>query len=59
MALHEESERHALEIELTPLITAWREAEEIAGIADALLVPATVDARLAVLQERARHDPDA
>jgi len=59
MALHEESERHALEIELTPLITAWREAEEIAGIADSLLVPATVDARLAVLQERARHDPDA
>ena len=42
-----------------PLITAWREAEEIAKIADALLVPPTADARLAVLQERARHDPDA
>ena len=35
MALHEESERHALEVELTPLIAAWRDAEVIAGIADA------------------------
>jgi hypothetical protein len=39
MALHEEQERRALEGELAILETAWREAEEIAGIADNLLVP--------------------
>ena len=39
MALHEEQERRALQGELELLETAWREAEEIAGIADDLLVP--------------------
>lgn len=36
MALHEEGERRALEGELSALTAAWREAEEIAAIADAL-----------------------
>ena len=36
MALHEESERRALAGELAELEAAWREADEIAGIADAL-----------------------
>ena len=36
MALHEETERRALEGELTGLEAAWRQAEEIAAIADAL-----------------------
>jgi hypothetical protein len=36
MALNEESERRALEGELRALEKAWREAEEIAAIADAL-----------------------
>lgn len=36
MALHEESERRALEGELALLESAWREAEEIARLADAL-----------------------
>lgn len=36
MALHEESERRALGGELAVLEAAWREAEEIAAIADAL-----------------------
>ena len=39
MALHEEQERRALAGELIDLELAWREAEEIAGIADNLLVP--------------------
>jgi hypothetical protein len=43
MALHEESERRAMEGELQELERAWREAEEIAGIADNLLVPESVD----------------
>jgi hypothetical protein len=36
MALNEESERRALEGELAGLEAAWREAEEIAAIADSL-----------------------
>ena len=36
MALHEESERRALEGELAALEATWREAEEIAQIADVL-----------------------
>jgi hypothetical protein len=37
MAAHEESERRALDGELAQLAAAWREADEIAAIADALL----------------------
>jgi hypothetical protein len=39
MAAHEETERRALEGELEELEAAWREADEIATIADALLNP--------------------
>jgi hypothetical protein len=39
MALHEEQERRALQGELAALEQAWRDAEEIAKIADNLLVP--------------------
>ncbi len=39
MALHEEQERRALEGELKGLALAWQEAEEIAAIADDLLLP--------------------
>ena len=39
MALHEEQERRALEGELWLLERAWREAEEIAEIADNLFLP--------------------
>jgi hypothetical protein len=43
MASHEESERRAMEGELAVLEAAWRQAEEIAKIADNLLTPPTVD----------------
>jgi len=43
MAAHEESERRALEGELAVLEAAWREAEEIAAIADRLLVPESAE----------------
>ena len=43
MAAHEESERRAMEGELVALEAAWREAEEIAAIADRLLVPESVE----------------
>jgi hypothetical protein len=39
MALHEESERRALEGELNILEEAWREAEEVARISDDLILP--------------------
>ena len=43
MAAHEETERRAMEGELALLEHAWREAEEVAAIADNLLVPPAVD----------------
>jgi hypothetical protein len=43
MAAHEESERRALEGELALLEQTWREAEEIASIADRLLIPDSVE----------------
>jgi len=47
MALHESTEQRAIDGELAALETAWREAEEIAGIADDLLLPDNVRARVA------------
>ena len=46
MALHEEQERRALAGELLTLEAAWREAEEVAAIADGLLVPEEVRGQL-------------
>jgi hypothetical protein len=43
MAAHEESERRAFEGELAALEAAWREAEEVAAIADRLLTPSGTD----------------
>lgn len=50
MALHEEAERRALEGELADLERAWRDAEEIAHIADNLLVPSTIGERIEQLR---------
>ena len=47
MALHEDTERAALEGDLATLERAWQEAEEIAAIADNLLLPAWIQQRLA------------
>jgi hypothetical protein len=46
MALHEETERRAMAGELVLLERAWRDAEEVAAIADDLLVPAGVRSTL-------------
>lgn len=43
MALHEEQERRALQGELRVLEAAWKQAEEIAGISDNLLLPEGTD----------------
>ncbi len=46
MALHEEVELRAMHGELAELERAWREAEEVAAIADEMFVPAGVRAAL-------------
>jgi hypothetical protein len=46
MALHEDTERAALEGDLAALERAWEEAEQIAAIADNLLLPAWMQQRL-------------
>ena len=50
MALHEEAERRAMHGELALLAAAWRDAEEIAAIADNLLVPDKVQSSLEALR---------
>jgi hypothetical protein len=52
MVSHEESERRALEGELAILEEAWREAEEIAGIADDLFLPEDISKRLTEMKGR-------
>jgi hypothetical protein len=54
MALHEEAERRAMEGELAALEDAWKEAEEIAAIADNLLLPDSVEAAFAALKRKAK-----
>ncbi|MDE2878099.1 hypothetical protein [Candidatus Palauibacter soopunensis] len=56
MATHEETEREALEGELKELEARWREAEEIARIADNLFVPDSVEDFIE--EERAPPDGD-
>jgi hypothetical protein len=58
MATHEESERRALEGELSLLEAAWREAEEIAAIADDLFVSDETRAKLARLQTIRPSEPE-
>lgn len=57
MAVNEENERHALEGELALLELEWRDAEEIAGIADTLGVPESVEQQLDELKLRAGAQP--
>jgi len=54
MALHEESERRAMEGELAELERAWRDAEEVTGIADSLGLPESVEEELQRMKERDR-----
>ncbi len=56
MALHEESERRAMQGELAALEAAWRDAEEIARISDALLEPEAVRTRLSELKRDVPRD---
>jgi hypothetical protein len=58
MASHEESERRAMEGELSLLEDAWREAEEIAAISDDMFLPTGVSESLAEIKDRVqKHTP--
>ena len=50
MVVNEDAERRALEGELHVLEAAWKAAEEIAGIADDMFLPASVEDDLARLK---------
>ena len=52
MAANEEAERRAMEGELAALTESWREAEEIASIADNLFLPDAVTGAMKRLRER-------
>jgi hypothetical protein len=54
MAVHEDTERRALEGELAVLEEAWRQAEEIAAISDNLFVSDETKERLAALKNEAK-----
>ena len=58
MALHEESERRAMDGELAALEAQWRDAEEIANIADGLLVPPDIEQRLQAMKGQSPSDRD-
>ncbi len=58
MAAHEEQERRALEGELAILEAAWREAEEVARIADDLLLPERAESRFEELKRGDRLSED-
>jgi fructose-specific component phosphotransferase system IIB-like protein len=57
MAAHEEQERRALEGELAELERAWRAAEEVAGIADGMLVPDAVERGMTRLKGQSGDTP--
>jgi len=52
MAVNEENERRALEGELALLELEWKDAEEIAGIADQLGMPESVEQEFDRLKRR-------
>ncbi len=57
MALHEEQERRAIAGELHVLETAWKDAEEIAAIADDMFVPDETEALIQKMK-REVNDPN-
>ena len=56
MAINEENERRALEDELALLELAWKDAEEIAAIADKLVLPPEVEIALRELKREPKRD---
>jgi hypothetical protein len=59
MAVHEEAERRALEGELERLADEWREAEEVAAIADDMFLPQSAEEWLEDRKRRLDEEADA
>jgi hypothetical protein len=59
MAVHEEAERRALEGELERLADEWREAEEVAAIADDMFIPQSAEEWLEDRKRRLDEEADA
>jgi len=59
MAVNEENERCALAGELALLELAWKEAEEVAQIADRLTIPSEVEERYEQLRRRQDGDDES
>jgi hypothetical protein len=57
MAVNEDAERRALAGELATLEAAWREAEDVAQIADRLLIPPGVQAQLEAMRAAEHRHP--
>ena len=59
MALHDDDERRAMEGELAALAARWKEADELAKIADSLALPESVESDLKAMRttERDRLNP--
>jgi hypothetical protein len=57
MTAHEDSERRALEGELSLLEDAWREAEEVANISDNMFLPTDVSEKLAEIKSASSQSP--
>jgi hypothetical protein len=53
MAVNEENERIAMQGDLALLELGWKEAEEVAAIADRLLIPGELERRL---ERMRKHD---
>ncbi len=56
MSLHEDAERRAMDGELAQLEAAWRNAEELAGIADSLVEPEQLQSRIETLRRATSHN---
>jgi hypothetical protein len=52
MAVNEENERRVVHGELAILEEAWKEAEEVAAIADRLTLPSEFDEQMAELRRK-------
>jgi hypothetical protein len=54
MSLHAEDEQRAMDGELAELESRWRAAEEVAAIADSLLIAPDIERKLGAMGARTR-----
>jgi hypothetical protein len=57
MAVNEENERMFAQSDLALLELAWKEAEELAAIADRLLIPSAVERKFRRMSKHSAQEP--